>query len=175
LRLDGTCRDHARAARADARGGHQRALEFDVIHFPYLAVPSAGRAASACRTRHHDARPPRHARTRAAVRRVQDVPLVSISDAQREPLREAGWIGTIHHGLPIDLLPFDPGPGKYLAFLGRIAREKRVDRAIAIATACGQPLRIAAKIDPADRDYFEDEIRPLLDNPLVEYIGEISE
>src|SRR6185436_8193778 len=92
-----------------------------------------------------------------------------------EPLREAGWIGTIHHGLPLDLLSFDPGPGKYLAFLGRIAREKRVDRAIAIATACGQPLRIAAKVDPADREYFEDEIRPLLDNPLVEFIGEITE
>jgi glycosyltransferase involved in cell wall biosynthesis len=105
----------------------------------------------------------------------QDVPLVSISDAQREPLPEAGWIETIHHGLPVDLLHFNPGPGKYLAFLGRIAREKRVDRAIAIATALGQRLRIAAKIDPADREYFEHEIRPLLDNPLVEFVGEINE
>jgi len=105
----------------------------------------------------------------------QDVPLISLSDAQREPLPEAGWIETIHHGLPVDLLNFDPGPGKYLAFLGRIAREKRVDRAIAIATALNQPLRIAAKVDPADLDYFEHEIRPLLDNPLVEFIGEINE
>jgi glycosyltransferase involved in cell wall biosynthesis len=77
--------------------------------------------------------------------------------------------------LPLDLLPFHPGPGKYLAFLGRISPEKRVDRAIAIASACGQPLRIAAKVDPADRAYFEEEIRPLLDNPLVEFIGEINE
>ena len=105
----------------------------------------------------------------------QDVPVVSISDAQREPLPEAGWIGTIYHGLPLDLLSFDPGPGQYLAFLGRIAREKRVDRAIAIASACGQRLRIAAKVDPADLDYFEQEIRPLLDNPLVEFMGEINE
>jgi glycosyltransferase involved in cell wall biosynthesis len=104
-----------------------------------------------------------------------DVPVISISDAQRAPLPEAGWAATVHHGLPLDLLRFHPGPGRYLAFLGRIAREKRVDRAIAIATACGQPLRIAAKIDPMDRDYFDNEIRHLLDNPLVEFIGEINE
>jgi glycosyltransferase involved in cell wall biosynthesis len=84
-------------------------------------------------------------------------------------------VGTVHHGLPPDLLPFSPRSGEYLAFLGRIAPEKRVDRAIAIATACGQPLRIAAKVDPADREYFEREIRHLLDNPLVEFIGEIGE
>jgi glycosyltransferase involved in cell wall biosynthesis len=90
-------------------------------------------------------------------------------------LPDAGWIGTVYHGLPLDLLRFHPGPGRYLAFLGRIAPEKRVDRAIAIATACGQPLLIAAKVDPADRDYFERDIRHLLDNPLVEFIGEISE
>jgi glycosyltransferase involved in cell wall biosynthesis len=104
-----------------------------------------------------------------------DVPVVSISDAQRQPLPQAGWIGTVHHGLPMDLLRFHPRPGRYLAFLGRIAPEKRVDRAIAIAIACGQPLRIAAKVDPADQAYFEREIRHLLDHPLVEFIGEIGE
>lgn len=104
-----------------------------------------------------------------------DIPVVSISDAQRAPLPEAGWAATVHHGLPLDLLQCHPGPGRYLAFLGRIATEKRVDRAIAIATACGQPLRIAAKVDPLDRDYFEREIKHLLDNPLVEFIGEINE
>ena len=82
---------------------------------------------------------------------------------------------SVYHGLPLDLLRFRPQPGRYLAFLGRIAREKRVDRAIEIAIACGQPLKIAAKIDPADRIYFETEIRHLLDHPLVEFIGEISE
>jgi glycosyltransferase involved in cell wall biosynthesis len=104
-----------------------------------------------------------------------DIPIVSISHAQRAPLPDAGWAATVLHGLPLDLLPFHPNPGKYLAFVGRISPEKRVDRAIAIATAVGQPLRIAAKVDPADQGYFDREIRHLLDNPLVEYIGEISE
>jgi len=104
-----------------------------------------------------------------------DMPLVSISDAQRDPLPEAGWIGTVHHGLPRTLLDFHPEPGGYLAFLGRISPEKRVDRAIAIAIACGQRLRIAAKVDRADRTYFEQEIRPLLDHPLIEFTGEIAD
>jgi glycosyltransferase involved in cell wall biosynthesis len=84
-------------------------------------------------------------------------------------------VGTVHHGLPPGLLSFHPAPGGYLAFLGRISPEKRVDRAIAIAIGCGVPLRIAAKVDPADREYFERDIRPLLDHPLVEFIGEIDE
>jgi glycosyltransferase involved in cell wall biosynthesis len=104
-----------------------------------------------------------------------DIPVVSISDAQRSPIPDAGWAGTVYHGLPLDLLQFHPGPGQYLAFVGRISPEKRVDRAIAIATGCGQRLRIAAKVDAADRDYFEREIRHLLNNPLVEFVGEINE
>jgi glycosyltransferase involved in cell wall biosynthesis len=104
-----------------------------------------------------------------------DIPCVSISDAQRAPLPQANWIATVPHGWPPDLLPFQPRRGSYLAFLGRISPEKRVDRAIAIARACGQPLRIAAKVDPADDRYFEREIRPLLDHPLVEFIGEIGD
>ena len=104
-----------------------------------------------------------------------DMPVVSISQAQRRPLPKAGWAGNVYHGLPPDLLPFRPEPGSYLAFLGRISPEKRVDRAIAIAIACGWPIRIAAKVDPADREYFECEIRGLLDHPLVEFIGEISD
>jgi glycosyltransferase involved in cell wall biosynthesis len=108
-------------------------------------------------------------------REYLDVPLVSISNAQRDPLPIAGWTGTVAHGLPHDLLQLREQPGGYVAFLGRIAPEKRVDRAIAIATACGRPLRIAAKVDAADRDYFDREIRHLLDHPLVEFIGEIGE
>ncbi len=108
-------------------------------------------------------------------REFRDMPVVSISDAQRPPLPEAGWIATIHHGLPPDLFTFHPSPGTYLAFIGRISPEKRVDRAIAIATACRQPLRIAAKVDPVDHDYFHREISALLDNPLVEFIGEIGD
>ena len=104
-----------------------------------------------------------------------DMPLISISDAQRRPLAAANWIATIHHGLPETLLTFQPQPGDYLAFLGRISPEKRVDRAIAIATALGWPLRIAAKVDPADVEYFEQDVQPLLANPLVEFIGEIGD
>ena len=110
-------------------------------------------------------------------RRWPHFPLVSISDHQRRPLRFANWAGTVHHGLPETLYPFTGAPrGDYLAFLGRISPEKRPDRAIAIARAAGMPLRIAAKVDVADRAYYQDEIKPLLrDNPDVEFIGEIGD
>jgi len=104
-----------------------------------------------------------------------EMPVISISDAQRQPLPMANWIATIPHGLPETMFQFQPEPEGYLAFLGRISLEKRVDRAIAIATALGWPLKIAAKIDPADVGYFEQEVRPLLDNPLVEFVGEIND
>lgn len=104
-----------------------------------------------------------------------DMPAISISNAQRAPLPGMNWVETIHHGLPEGLLRFRPGPNDYLAFLGRISPEKRADRAIAIATALGWPLKIAAKVDHADVDYFDDVIRPLLDNPLVQFVGEIGE
>jgi glycosyltransferase involved in cell wall biosynthesis len=103
-------------------------------------------------------------------------PLVSISNDQRRPLAFANWIGTVHHGLPLDLLELNAAPrGDYLAFLGRISPEKRPDRAIEIARLTGLPIKIAAKVDPADRHYFERFVAPLLDHPLVEYIGEIGE
>ena len=175
LRLDATCRDPLAPHVLMLEEVAQRAQEFDVIHFhiSQFHLPVVRRLPVAhVTTMHGRLDMPELAPLFAE---FHDVPLVSISDAQRDPLPEAGWIETIPHGLPVDLLEFDPGPGKYLAFLGRIAREKRVDRAIAIATALGQRLRIAAKVDPADRDYFEHEIRPLLDNPLVDFIGEINE
>jgi glycosyltransferase involved in cell wall biosynthesis len=103
-----------------------------------------------------------------------DVPLISISNAQRGPLPEANWAATIHHGLPAAQLSGRRARGEYLAFLGRISPEKRVDRATAIASAVGWPLRIAAKVDRADAAYFE-TIRPLLNSPLVDFIGEIGE
>jgi glycosyltransferase involved in cell wall biosynthesis len=103
-------------------------------------------------------------------------PLISISNSQRKPLRFARWLGTVQHGLPPSLYPFTANPhGSYLAFLGRISPEKRPDRAIAIARRSGLPLKIAAKVDHADRDYFREEIRPLLAEPLVEFIGEITD
>jgi len=108
-------------------------------------------------------------------REFAEMPLVSISAAQRRPLPWANWLATVHHGLPRDLYAYHPEPGKYLAFLGRIAPEKRPDHAIGIAKRVGMPLRIAAKVDPADRDYFHTEIEPLLDHPLVEYVGELTD
>ncbi len=103
-------------------------------------------------------------------------PLASISDSQRRPLPSANWAGTVHHGLPTSLYEFSPTPrGGYLAFLGRISPEKRLDRAIAIARRAGLPLKVAAKVDAVDRAYFQHEIEPLLDDPMVEFVGEIND
>jgi glycosyltransferase involved in cell wall biosynthesis len=102
------------------------------------------------------------------------MPVVSISDSQREPLPHANYVATIHHGLPADLLQKGPG-GEYLAFLGRISPEKAPDAAIRIATAAKMPLRIAAKIDKVDQEYFKTKIEPLLAGADVEFIGEIGE
>ena len=93
--------------------------------------------------------------------RYRSMPLVSISDAQREPLPLMNWVKTVYHGLPRDLLRFSPNPGKYLAFLGRISPEKRPDLAIKVARQCRYPFKIAAKVDVVDRDYFETVIKPL--------------
>jgi glycosyltransferase involved in cell wall biosynthesis len=101
--------------------------------------------------------------------------LVSISDAQRLPLPHANWQATVYHGLPADRYHFQPKPGGYLVFLGRISPEKRVDRAIEIARRAGVPLKIAAKVDDLDKQHFESDIRPLLAEPGVEYLGEIEE
>jgi glycosyltransferase involved in cell wall biosynthesis len=102
-------------------------------------------------------------------------PLVSISDAQRVFLPDANWVGTVDHGMPPSLYRFGASPRGYLAFLGRISPEKGPDRAIAIAKAVGMPLKIAAKVDAADRAYFETQIAPLLDHPLIEFVGEIGD
>ena len=102
-------------------------------------------------------------------------PLVSISDSQRLALPFANWAGTVHHGMPADLYKFGATPRGYLAFLGRISPEKRPDRAIRIATRLGMPLKIAAKVDAVDAAYFREEIEPLLANPLIEFVGEISD
>lgn len=108
-------------------------------------------------------------------REFRDMPVVSISDAQRAPLPWLHWVATVPHGLPRDLLSFQPKPEGYLAFLGRISPEKGPDKAIRIARRLGLPLRIAAKVDRADRDYYEAVIRPMLREPGIEFIGEIAE
>ncbi len=108
--------------------------------------------------------------------RFADFPLVSISNDQRRPMPPVNWAGTVYHGLPTERLKFNAHPdGGYLAFLGRIAPEKGPDSAIEIARQSGLPLRIAAKVDDQDREYFEEHIRPLLDDPLIQFVDEIGE
>lgn len=108
-------------------------------------------------------------------REFHDIPLVSISNSQRLPLSWAHWTGTVYHGLPKDLYSFHGGPGKYLAFIGRTSPEKRLDYALQISRESGIPLKIAAKIDPVDHEYFERVLSPLLKNAPAEFIGEIGE
>jgi glycosyltransferase involved in cell wall biosynthesis len=108
-------------------------------------------------------------------RAFPEMPLVSISDHQRRPMPPVNWASTIHHGLPPDLFRFSGHHAGYLAFLGRISPEKRLDRAIAIAKKTATPLKIAAKLDAVDREYFVREIEPLLDHPLIEFVGEIGD
>ena len=153
-----------------------RAAEFDVLHFhiDLLHFPMFEEFAARTITTLHGRLDLKDLDN--AYQRWPRYPLVSISDDQRRPLRFANWRGTVHHGLPSSLLPFSPrAGGGYLAFLGRISPEKRPDRAIAIARATGIPLRIAAKVDDADRQYFRESIEPLLDDPLVEFVGEIGD
>jgi glycosyltransferase involved in cell wall biosynthesis len=107
--------------------------------------------------------------------RFSDVPVISISDAQRAPLPWANWQTRIYHGLPEDLFQFNASGGHYLAFLGRISPEKGIERAIEIAKRVGMPLKIAAKVDRADRRYFKRAVEPLLNNSGLEWIGEISD
>jgi glycosyltransferase involved in cell wall biosynthesis len=149
--------------------------EFDIIHshLDSLAFPLARR----CRT---PGITTVHSRLDLpelipVFREFAEMPVVSVSDAQRRPIPWANWLATVHHGLPRDLYTFHPQPGKYLAFLGRIAPEKRPDHAIELAKRVGLPLRIAAKVDPVDREYFHAEIERLLEHPLIEYAGEITD
>jgi glycosyltransferase involved in cell wall biosynthesis len=154
----------------------ERADEFDLLHFhlDVLHFPLFEHCAWKTLTTMHG---------RLDVRDLPDAlrcwpqfPLLSISSTQRLPLASANWLGTVHHGLPPAQYRFTPAPeGDYLAFLGRVSPEKRLDRAIAIARRAGMPLKIAAKVDTADRSYFDATIAPLLDDPLVDFIGEIGD
>ena len=146
------------------------ALHFhtDFVHFPLFA----GRPDNAFTTLHGRLDLPE---SWPAFEAYPEMKLVSISNNQREPIPHANFVRTIYHGLPEALIPFNPTGGDYLAFLGRISPEKRPDRAVEIARRTGVPLKIAAKVDHADRDYFEAKIEPLLGDPLVEFIGEIND
>jgi glycosyltransferase involved in cell wall biosynthesis len=153
----------------------KRAASFDIIHFHTdgLHYPLTRRHNVATLTTLHGRLD--LAGLELLYAEFGDLPLVSISHAQRQPLAWASWAATVYHGLPVDLHAPTYEPGSYLAFIGRISPEKGVERAIAIAQRTGIPLKIAAKVDPVDRTYFEQRIEPLLAGPLVEYIGEIGE
>jgi glycosyltransferase involved in cell wall biosynthesis len=153
----------------------QRSSEFDAIHFHVdgMHLPLARRHAIPMVTTLHGRLD--LPGLDALYREFSEQPLVSISNAQRQPLEWANWVGTAYHGIPSELHRPSYSAGRYFAFLGRISLEKRVDRAIAIARRAGIPLKIAAKIDAADREYFTSEIEPLIDGTLIEYVGEIDE
>ena len=175
LRLAGI-RDHTASTLVMLDQVHRRANEFDIIHFhiDLLQLPIFQDLFQKCVTTLHGR--PDLPDFHPIFRAFPKMPLVSISDDQRGPMPPSlNWMATIDHGLPATLYRFNQKGGSYLAFLGRIAPEKRPDRAIEIAKRAGIPLKIAAKVDPADQEYFENVIEPLLDDPLVEFIGEIGD
>jgi glycosyltransferase involved in cell wall biosynthesis len=152
-----------------------QAADFDVVHFhiDYIHFPVSRREGWRNVTTLHgrldlDDHIPIY-------EEFSDMPVVSISDAQRGPVPNLAWQRTVYHGFPRDLYCLRETAGSYLAFLGRISPEKRVDRAIEIAGRAGMPLKIAAKVDRADRDYYNTQIKPLLAQPHVEFLGEIGE
>lgn len=177
LRLDGPPRDDLSFHLLELARVFEQPREFDVIHchVGHLAFPFSRLAgASSLHTLHGRLDLPD---TYPVFRHFRDQPLVSISHAQRRPFKGLGvtWAGTVYHGIPLENYPFSPAAGSYLAFLGRMSPEKRPDLAIALAKRLEIPLKMAAKVDPADQAYFERDIMPLLDDPLIEFVGEISE
>jgi glycosyltransferase involved in cell wall biosynthesis len=175
LRLSGSIRDPNALHMLMLERVRRRASDFDVLHFhlDYYPFSLFSRQSTPFLTTLHGRLDlPEHQPVFTA---FSSIPVVSISNAQRRPVPQAGWVRTIYHGVPEDLLRPQPVTPSYLAFLGRIAPEKGVDQAIKIAGRCGIPIKIAAKVDKADVEYFEANIRSLLDLPHVEYIGEISD
>jgi glycosyltransferase involved in cell wall biosynthesis len=178
LRLDALVRDTVAPHVLMLSRVQERLRDFDVVHFhiDHLHLPMMrGAGVPFLTTLHGRLDLPEIA---PLLRAHPEAPFVSISDAQRRPLPFANWAGTVRHGLPADLLPFSPRHRGYLAFLGRVSPEKGLDAAIRIARAAGMPLRIADKVDKTDkvdREYFEAAVRPLLDGPGVEFVGEIGE
>ncbi len=174
LRLSGI-NDHTASLLAMLDRVLSDAERYDILHFhiDFLHFPTFRHLAGKCLTTLHgrqdlpDFKP--------AFRAFREMQLVSISDDQRRPIRDSRFAGTVHHGLPEDLIPFAPAGGDYLAFIGRISPEKRPDRAIEIARRAGMKLKIAAKVDHADRAYFADAIEPLLGDPAIEFVGEIGD
>jgi glycosyltransferase involved in cell wall biosynthesis len=175
LRFDTTLRDASAPQMLLIERVCQLADEFDVLHchLDYWPFSLFSRQPTPYLTTLHGRLDlPEHGRVYEC---FKDAPLVSISNAQRRPLPHGNFVGTVHHGLPPDLLTPRPVEREYLAFLGRICPEKSPDRAIRIARAAGMKLKIAAKIDRVDREYFETTIRPMIDGDQIEMIGEIGD
>jgi glycosyltransferase involved in cell wall biosynthesis len=175
LRLDGAVRDPCALHMMMLEQVRRQAADFDFLHFHLDYYPFS----LFCRqptpfvtTLHGRLDLPEH---QPLFSTFSSIPIVSISDSQRQPVPHGGWVRTVHHGLPEQLLTPQPVTPTYLACIGRISPEKGIDHAIHIAERCGLPLKIAAKVDRVDRDYFEEQIRPLLASPHVEFIGEISD
>ncbi|RJR48249.1 MAG: glycosyltransferase family 4 protein [Desulfobacteraceae bacterium] len=175
LRLDDGCIDPLVHHVLMLERVFQQADEFDIIHshIDYLPFPLARLSPAPVVTTLHgrldmpDLVP--------LYREFSEQPLISISNSQRKPLPWANWIRTVYHGLPEGHYSLNRTPEQYLAFIGRISPEKRLDLAIEIAIGAGVPLKIAAKIDKVDKEYYRETIRPLLGHPLIEYVGEIGE
>jgi glycosyltransferase involved in cell wall biosynthesis len=175
LRLDPQCKDPLAHHLVMLNRVVRSAEAFDIIHFhaDFLHFPSFARLwGKTVTTAHGRLDLPD---LQSLFREFPMMPLVSISDAQRTPVPWASWQGTVHHGLPTDLYLPGRGDGGYLAFIGRISPEKGVEKAIKIARRTGIPLKIAAKVDKADLDYYNAKIKRLLKGPGVEFIGEISD
>jgi len=152
-----------------------RSNEFDLLHFhtDYLHFPVTRFCTKKTLTTLHGRLD--IPELKPLYQKFNDVPVISISNAQRKPLPMANWVATVYHGLPVDLYKPGNGEGDYVVFLGRFSPEKRADRAIEIAKRAGMKIKIAAKVDKADEHYFDKEIRHLLDEPHVEYLSEIGE
>ena len=175
LRLDPSIRDPIAPHMLLMEAARAAADEFDVMHFhmDYWPFSMFSRQRTPFVTTMHGRLD--LPELQPVFDRFSKAPVVSISDAQRRPLPQANYVGTVLHGLPADLLTPKPVKPEYLAFLGRIAPEKGPDRAIRVARACGIPLKIAAKVDRADQVYFDQVIRPMLAGGGVEMIGEIND
>jgi glycosyltransferase involved in cell wall biosynthesis len=175
LRLDGSVRDPNALHIVMLERVYQRAAEFDFIHFHLDYYPFSlfsRQPVPFVTTLHGRLDLPEH---QPVFDTFPSLPVVSISNAQRRPLPQANWVRTVHHGLPQTLLQPKSVKPSYFAFLGRIAPEKGVDRAIRIAQHCGMPLKVAAKVDSVDREYFEEQIQPMMKAANVDYIGEIND
>ncbi len=174
LRTDPNCQDSLAPHIVMLEEVLRRADEFDVIHFhiDYIHYAISSRIETPHVTTQHG---------RMDVRGLEDVyrmyrsePVVSISNAQQRPIPWANWVGTVYHGLPLDLYSCENAPEPYLAFVGRVSPEKGLDKAIEIAKRAGLPLKVAAKVDKADTEYFETVIRPMLDDP-IEFLDEVDD